>query len=77
MFPQVQIFNMQVKNLYSVLKYEQKKNPSLLGSSVFGRDDIYATWKKFVLKVLKSNAQMPTFYFVKVLFSCIFPLSYY
>ncbi|XP_015278276.1 PREDICTED: telomerase reverse transcriptase-like, partial [Gekko japonicus] len=61
----VQYFNMQLKNLYSVLKYEQKKNPGLLGSSVFGKDDIYATWKKFVLKVLESNAQMPAFYFVK------------
>ncbi|XP_060109638.1 telomerase reverse transcriptase [Heteronotia binoei] len=62
----VQYFNMQLKNLYSVLKYEQKKNPSLLGSSVFGKDDICAAWKKFVLKVLGSDAQrLPAFYFVK------------
>ncbi|XP_077166666.1 telomerase reverse transcriptase isoform X2 [Paroedura picta] len=61
----VQYFKMQLKKLYSVLKYEQKKNPSLLGSSVFGKDDIYSTWKKFVLGVLESNAEMPPFYFVK------------
>nr|XP_056710022.1 telomerase reverse transcriptase [Euleptes europaea] len=61
----VQYFNTQLKNLFSVLQYERMKNPSLLGSSAFGRDDIYAMWKKFVVKVLESNAPMPAFYFVK------------
>ncbi|XP_048364572.1 telomerase reverse transcriptase isoform X2 [Sphaerodactylus townsendi] len=61
----VQYFNTQLKKLFSVLNYERVRNPSLLGSSAFGRDDIYAVWKKFVLKVLGSNAPMPAFYFVK------------
>ncbi|XP_054841803.1 telomerase reverse transcriptase-like [Eublepharis macularius] len=61
----VQYFNTQLKNLFSVLKYEHMKNPSLLGSSVFGKDDIYAVWKKFVLKILEPSPQMPAFYFVK------------
>ncbi|XP_072854563.2 telomerase reverse transcriptase isoform X1 [Pogona vitticeps] len=61
----IQYFNTQLKNLFSVLNYERIKNPMLLGSSVFGKDDIYAVWKKFVLKVLKLNAVLPRFYFVK------------
>ncbi|XP_062986072.1 telomerase reverse transcriptase [Elgaria multicarinata webbii] len=61
----VQYFNTQLKNLFSILNYERMKNPILLGSSVFGTDDIYTVWKKFVLKVLESNAEMPRFYFVK------------
>ncbi|XP_077789520.1 telomerase reverse transcriptase isoform X1 [Podarcis muralis] len=61
----VQYFNKQLKNLFSVLSYESTKNPILLGSSVFGKDDTYAIWKKFVLKVLESNSEMPRFYFVK------------
>ncbi|XP_070603147.1 telomerase reverse transcriptase isoform X2 [Erythrolamprus reginae] len=58
-------FNMQLKNVFSVLNYERLKNPALLGSTVFGRDDIYRMWKKFVSRVLESYAQMPNFYFVK------------
>uniref|UniRef100_A0A8D2J9J2 Telomerase reverse transcriptase n=1 Tax=Varanus komodoensis TaxID=61221 RepID=A0A8D2J9J2_VARKO len=61
----VQYFNTRLKNLFSVLNYERLKNPALLGSSVFGKDDIYVRWKKFVLKVLASNPEMPRFYFVK------------
>ncbi|XP_067323658.1 telomerase reverse transcriptase [Anolis sagrei] len=61
----VQFFNTQLKNLFSILNYERIKNPALLGSSVFGKDDIYAKWKKFVLKILEKNEEMPKFYFVK------------
>ncbi|XP_061444589.1 telomerase reverse transcriptase isoform X2 [Rhineura floridana] len=61
----VQYFNIQLKNLFSVLNYERIKNPILLGSSVFGKDDIYAAWKKFILKALELNGEMPRFYFVK------------
>lgn len=57
---------MQLKNVFSVLNYERLKNPVLLGSTVFGKDDIYKMWKKFVSKVLESYAEMPKFYFVKV-----------
>ncbi|XP_053103981.1 telomerase reverse transcriptase isoform X2 [Hemicordylus capensis] len=58
-------FNIQLKNLFSVLNYERIKNPTLLGSSVFGKDEMYAMWKQFVLKVLETHAEMPRFYFVK------------
>ncbi|XP_042317831.1 telomerase reverse transcriptase [Sceloporus undulatus] len=61
----VQYFNTQLNNLFSVLNYERMKNPALLGSSLFGKDDIYAVWKKFVLRILELNAEMPRFYFVK------------
>ncbi|KAJ6661400.1 hypothetical protein lerEdw1_015028 [Lerista edwardsae] len=61
----VQYFNTQLKNLFSVLNYERMKNPTLLGSSVFGKDEIHGVWKKFVLKVLEANAELPKFYFVK------------
>ncbi|KAH0618035.1 hypothetical protein JD844_016960 [Phrynosoma platyrhinos] len=61
----VQYFNTQLKNLFSVLNYEKMKNPALLGSSVFGKNDIYAVWKNFVLKSLELNDEMPRFYFVK------------
>ncbi|XP_025019954.1 telomerase reverse transcriptase [Python bivittatus] len=60
-----QHFNAQLKNVFSVLNYERMKNPTLLGSSVFGKNDIYSVWKKFVSEVLESNAEMPRFYFVK------------
>ncbi|XP_062836888.1 telomerase reverse transcriptase isoform X3 [Anolis carolinensis] len=61
----VQLFKTQLKNLFSVLNYERIKNPALLGSSVFGKDDIFAAWKQFVLKILELNEEMPKFYFVK------------
>lgn len=65
---------MRLKNVFSVLNYERQKNPALLGSTVFGKDDIYTMWKKFVSKVLESHAEMPKFYFVKV---CSNNTSYY
>ncbi|XP_026556664.1 telomerase reverse transcriptase [Pseudonaja textilis] len=58
-------FNVQLKNVFSVLNYERLKNPAILGSTVFGKDDIYIIWKKFVSKVLELYAEMPKFYFVK------------
>uniref|UniRef100_A0A8B9E0A7 Telomerase reverse transcriptase n=1 Tax=Anser cygnoides TaxID=8845 RepID=A0A8B9E0A7_ANSCY len=58
-------YNTQLKNLFSVLNYERTINTSVIGSSVFGRDDIYRTWKKFVKKVLKSDGEIPHFYYVK------------
>ncbi|ETE62595.1 Telomerase reverse transcriptase, partial [Ophiophagus hannah] len=58
-------FNVQLKNVFSVLNYERLKNPAILGSTVFGKDDIYTIWKKFVSKVLELYAEMPKFYFVK------------
>ncbi|XP_043921081.1 telomerase reverse transcriptase [Protopterus annectens] len=61
----VQKFNTQLKNLFSVLNYERIRNPTLLGSSVFGLDDIYKVWKKFVLEKRKPKQEMPHFYFVK------------
>ncbi|NXD92750.1 TERT transcriptase, partial [Chaetorhynchus papuensis] len=58
-------YNTQLKNLFSVLNYERTVNTSILGSSVFGKDDIFKTWKQFVTKVLESGGEIPHFYCVK------------
>ncbi|NXV00447.1 TERT transcriptase, partial [Cettia cetti] len=58
-------YNTQLKNLFSVLNYERTINTRCLGSSVFGKDDIYKTWKQFVTKVLESGGEIPHFYCVK------------
>ncbi|XP_053916186.1 telomerase reverse transcriptase isoform X2 [Cuculus canorus] len=58
-------YNTRLKNLFSVLNYERTMNTSFIGSSVFGKDDIYKTWKKFVTKVLESDGEIPHFYYVK------------
>ncbi|XP_017594564.1 PREDICTED: telomerase reverse transcriptase [Corvus brachyrhynchos] len=58
-------YNTQLKNLFSVLNYERTINASFMGSSVFGKDDIYKTWKQFVTKVLESGGEIPPFYCVK------------
>ncbi|XP_061850682.1 telomerase reverse transcriptase [Colius striatus] len=61
----MQQYNTRLKNLFSVLNYERTINTSFIGSSVFGKDDIYKTWKKFVTKVLESDGEIPRFYYVK------------
>ncbi|NWR75776.1 TERT transcriptase, partial [Centropus unirufus] len=61
----MQHYNTRLKNLFSVLNYERTMNASFIGSSVFGKDDIYKTWKKFVTKVLESDGEIPHFYYVK------------
>ncbi|NWT18969.1 TERT transcriptase, partial [Vireo altiloquus] len=58
-------YNTQLKNLFSVLNYERTVNTSFIGASVFGKDDIYKTWKQFVTKVLESGGEIPHFYCVK------------
>ncbi|KGL72363.1 Telomerase reverse transcriptase, partial [Tinamus guttatus] len=58
-------YNTQLKNLFSVLNYEKTINATFLGSSVFGKDDIFKIWKKFVTKVLESGGEIPHFYYVK------------
>ncbi|XP_064286540.1 telomerase reverse transcriptase isoform X1 [Passer domesticus] len=58
-------YNTQLKNLFSVLNYERTINTSVLGSSVFGKDDIYKIWKQFVTKILESGGEIPHFYCVK------------
>ncbi|NXH42678.1 TERT transcriptase, partial [Dicaeum eximium] len=58
-------YNTQLKNLFSVLNYERTMNTSFIGASVFGKDDIYKTWKQFVTKILKSGGEIPHFYCVK------------
>ncbi|NXO78220.1 TERT transcriptase, partial [Sitta europaea] len=57
--------NTQLKNLFSVLNYERTINTNIIGSSVFGKDDIYKTWKQFVTKILESGGEIPHFYCVK------------
>uniref|UniRef100_A0A8B9FJ97 Telomerase reverse transcriptase n=1 Tax=Amazona collaria TaxID=241587 RepID=A0A8B9FJ97_9PSIT len=61
----LQQYNTELKNLFSVLNYERTLNSSFIGSSVFGKDDIYRTWKSFVMEVLESYDEVPHFYFVK------------
>ncbi|NXN48997.1 TERT transcriptase, partial [Rynchops niger] len=58
-------YNTRLKNLFSVLNYERTINTRFIGSSVFGKDDIYKAWKKFVTKVLESDGEIPRFYYVK------------
>ncbi|XP_064006118.1 telomerase reverse transcriptase [Pogoniulus pusillus] len=58
-------YNTQLKNLFSVLNYERTINTSIIGSSAFGKDDIYRSWKKFVTKVRESGGEIPHFYYVK------------
>nr|XP_026646765.1 telomerase reverse transcriptase isoform X2 [Zonotrichia albicollis] len=58
-------YNTQLKNLFSVLNYERTINTSFIGSSVFGKDDIYKIWKQFVTKILESGGEIPHFYCVK------------
>uniref|UniRef100_A0A8C5T0G0 Telomerase reverse transcriptase n=1 Tax=Malurus cyaneus samueli TaxID=2593467 RepID=A0A8C5T0G0_9PASS len=58
-------YTSQLKSLFSVLNYERTVNTSFLGSSVFGKDDIYKVWKQFVRKVLASGGEIPHFYCVK------------
>ncbi|KAM4687678.1 telomerase reverse transcriptase [Discoglossus pictus] len=61
----IQHFMSQVANLFSVLNYECSKSPTLLGSTVFGMDDIYKKWKTYGLKLRASKAEINRFYFVK------------
>ncbi|NWI67611.1 TERT transcriptase, partial [Todus mexicanus] len=58
-------YNTRLKNLFSVLNYERTINTRFIGSSVFGKDDTYKAWKKFVTKVLESGGEIPHFYYVK------------
>ncbi|NXR09856.1 TERT transcriptase, partial [Semnornis frantzii] len=62
---QMHHYNTQLKNLFSVLNYERTVNTSIIGSSAFGKDDIYRSWKKFVAKVRESGGEIPHFYYVK------------
>ncbi|CAN2389591.1 telomerase RNA reverse transcriptase activity [Pristimantis euphronides] len=59
-----QHFNTEVRNLFSVLNYKTDKFPNLLGSSVFGLDDIYKKWKEYVLRLKELDLENGMFYFV-------------
>lgn len=60
-----------------MLNYERTVNTGFIGSSVFGKDDIYKTWKQFVTKILESGGEIPHFYCVKVcIFNYIFKLAF-
>ncbi|XP_013380608.1 telomerase reverse transcriptase [Lingula anatina] len=54
----------QLSNVLHVLSYIKNMNPGLVGSSVFGLDDIYAQWRNFVLKRRAAEDTGPL-YFVK------------
>ncbi|XP_036063361.1 telomerase reverse transcriptase isoform X2 [Onychomys torridus] len=61
---QAQHFNKCLKTLFSVLNYERKKHPNLLGASALGLKDIYRIWRTFVLRV-RTLDPAPRMYFVK------------
>ncbi|CAO2592048.1 Telomerase reverse transcriptase [Lemmus lemmus] len=61
---QAQHFTHHLKMLFSVLNYERTKHPNLLGASVLGLNDIYRTWRTFVLRV-RTLGWAPRMYFVK------------
>ncbi|XP_077125496.1 telomerase reverse transcriptase isoform X3 [Ranitomeya variabilis] len=61
----IQHFSTQVRNLFSVLNYERNKSSYMIGSSVFGLDDIYKKWRKYVLEVKESKSENEKLYFVK------------
>lgn len=64
-WPQAQHFTQRLNTLFSVLNYERTKHPNLMGASVLGMNDIYRTWRTFVLHV-RSLDLAPRMYFVKV-----------
>ncbi|KAM4875939.1 telomerase reverse transcriptase [Thomomys bottae] len=53
-----------IKTLFSVLNYERGRRPDLLGASVLGLDDIFTTWRAWVLRMRAQNPA-PRLYFVK------------
>ncbi|XP_039592890.1 telomerase reverse transcriptase [Polypterus senegalus] len=61
----ISYFNNQLRKLHSVLNFECKKRPSLLGSSVFGMDDIYKALRKFAQERKNHHQSVPHYYFVK------------
>ncbi|XP_055453965.1 telomerase reverse transcriptase isoform X3 [Psammomys obesus] len=62
---QAQHFTQRLNTLFGVLNYERTKHPNLMGASVLGMNDIYRTWRTFVLRVRSLDAA-PRMYFVKV-----------
>ena len=42
--------NVQLSNVFQILNYEKSQNPEMVGSSVFGFDDIFTRWKLFSLR---------------------------
>ncbi|XP_057645957.1 telomerase reverse transcriptase isoform X1 [Chionomys nivalis] len=61
---QAQDFTHRLKTLFSVLNYERTKHPNLLGASVLGLNDVYRTWRTFVLRT-RTLGWAPRMYFVK------------
>ncbi|XP_033854839.3 telomerase reverse transcriptase [Acipenser ruthenus] len=55
----------KLKLLCAVLNYEWKRNPSLIGSSVFGMDGVYKVLKQFAQERKKHMQDLPHYYFVK------------
>ncbi|XP_038179973.1 telomerase reverse transcriptase isoform X2 [Arvicola amphibius] len=61
---QAKHFSHHLKMLFNALNYERTKHPNLLGASVLGLNDIYRTWRTFVLRV-RTLGWAPRMYFVK------------
>ncbi|XP_057608943.1 telomerase reverse transcriptase-like isoform X2 [Chionomys nivalis] len=61
---QAQDFTHRLQTLFSVLNYERAKHPNLLGASVLGLNDVYRTWRTFVLRT-RTLGWAPRMYFVK------------
>lgn len=59
--------NQLLKPAFNILTYERKTNSELLGSSVFGADDILPRMRKYKEDLrLDSKGRLPPLYFVKV-----------
>ena len=57
--------NHQLKNVQHILVHEKNRNPDVIGSSKFSLDDIYISWKRFVLK-RHERKEKRHLYFVKL-----------
>eukprot|EP00051_Salpingoeca_urceolata_P018241 m.254915 g.254915 ORF g.254915 m.254915 type:complete len:1497 (+) comp19152_c2_seq1:1648-6138(+) len=49
--------NTKLANLFAVLNFEKERDPSIIGATVFGRDDVYARLKPFICSL---QAAAPT-----------------
>lgn len=63
-----QSINQVLQATFQILTYERRRQPDLLGASVFGPNEIYARLKAFKTRLLDRypSGQFPKLYFVKV-----------
>lgn len=63
-----QSINQVLQATFQILTYEKRRQPDLLGASVFGPNEIYARLKTFKTRLLERypSGKFPKLYFVKV-----------